>query len=252
MRERGQTETLGYVLVFSVVVLSVALVTISGQAGLVDLRDNQRAANVEAGFEVLADNVDQVVLEGAPGRSTELSLSGERLSLGSRVNVTVTATDGGTTVFSNTTSLRPVVYRADDGTTLTYAAGGVVVQGPDGGAAMVRSPRFVLSSDRTVVAFANTTLDRSQLRAEAAAVDRESRVLVRADRGPRRVLGTADGTVDLTVTVESPRATAWEAYLDAEVNPGSDDCSVSGDTATCTFRTDSATLVVTPVAVSFE
>ncbi|WP_255152355.1 DUF7289 family protein [Halorarius halobius] len=255
MTDRGQAETLGYVLVFSIVVLTVALVTVSGQAGLAELRTDQRTANVERGFAVLADNVDDVVHDGVPSRATELDLSGERVGLGDPVTVSVTARYAdGSVAFDRATTLRPVVYRADDGTELVYANGAVVTRGPSGGVAMLRGPRLLLSAERSVVPVVNTSFDRDQLRGAAPSVARESRVLVRTERLNATVLGHAEGSLTLTLTVDSPRAAAWARHLDARIDPGSDDCTLdrAAGTVTCEATTDAVTVVRTDVAVSFE
>lgn len=252
MPERAQAEVLGYALLFSVIVLTLLIVTSSGQAGLTELRDDKQTANVEKGFVSFARNVDDLSRGDAPSRATELDLAGGRLSLGRPVTVTVEARNSTGTVFQRSRTLEPVVYTAPDGTRLVYATGAVMLRGERGGTAVLRRPRLALSSSRTVVPLANTSLDRRQLRALASAVDRESRVLVRTERRHRRVLAATDATVDVTITVDSPRAAAWERLLDAEVDPASDDCSVSGGTVSCTYRTDSAAVVATRVAVSLE
>jgi hypothetical protein len=251
MSERGQSEVLGYVLVFSVVVLTVALVTVSGQAALAEARDTQQTGNLEAGFEVLAANVDDVVRGGVPSRATELDLSGGRLSLGSPVAVTVRAeyASNGSLAFEDAVATRPIVYRAESGAELVYANGAVIIEGKEGGVAMLREPRALFSPERAVVPIINTTLDRRQLRGRADSVDRESRVLVRAERRERGVLNSTDSSVDLTVDIDSPRADAWREYLGA----AGFTCSSTGSGITCDgYTTDAATVVRTRVAISLE
>ncbi len=252
MPERAQTEVLGYALVFAVIVLTVALVTISGQAGLVDLRDSQRTANVEKGFAVLAHNVDGVAQEGVPSRSTELDLSGGQLSLGRPVTVTVKASDtSGGEVFERSRSLRPIVYESPNGARLVYATGAVIIRGKGGNTTMLREPRMLLNTTHTIVPIVNTSLDRQQLRAASDSLDAESRVLIRTERRSRAPVASADETVDLNVTVESSRASAWKPYLEKEIDPGSENCTVGGDSVSCTYQADRATVVVTRIAVRF-
>jgi hypothetical protein len=250
MADRGQSEVVGYILVFSVVVLTVALVTVAGQAGLAETRDTQQTANVEEGFAVLAENVDDVVRDGVSGRSTELSLSGGELSLGSPVAVSVRAEySDGSVAFDRSDSYRPVVYRPDSGTELAYANGAVIARGEGGGVAMLRRPRLLLSAERAVIPMVNTTLDRRQFRGRKESVDSESRVLVRAERRGKRPLTATDGQVDLTVEITSPRATAWREYFEAEVGA---DCTQTGDTVTCRYSSGEATVVLVRVAISFD
>lgn len=251
MTERGQSEALGYALVFSIIVLTVALVTVSGQAGLTELRDSKRTANVEAGFSVLADNVDDV-RGGVPSRATELDLSGGEMRLGQPISITVSAANDTGEVFDYSQSVRPIVYQAPDGTKLVYALGGVSIRGEGGGVAMLRNPNWLLTSNRTIVPVADTAFDTRQLRGASESVDSQSRVLVRTERRGQTTLASTDQTVTLTITVDSPRAVAWEDSLDAAIDPSTDDCSASGDSASCQYTTDRASVVVSRIAVSFE
>jgi hypothetical protein len=251
MADRGQAEVLGYLLVFSLIVLAVAMVTVSGQAGLADLRDDQRTTNAERGFAVLADNVDDVV-RGVPSRATELELSGEQLSLGEPVTVNVTATNSSGVVFERVWSIRPVVFRAPDGAALVYESGAVVRRGERGGAVVVREPRWVLSENRTVLPVVNTTRDSRGFRGNPASVDRESRVLVRTERRAREVVAASEQRVTLTITVDSPRAAAWEPFLERAIDPDTDVCSSGGGTVSCSYATDHATVVGSRIAVGFE
>lgn len=254
MAERGQSEALGYALIFAVIVLSVALVTISGQAGLEELRDSQRAANVEEGFSVVADNVDDIFQGGAPSRSTELDLSGGEIRLGQPVTVTVTASDGSDEVFNHSRSVRPIVYEGADGTRLVYATGAITIRGKDGGVAMLREPQWLLNSNYTIVPVANTSLDRQQLRGASESVGSQSRVLVKTERRSQETLASTDESVDLTITVESPRSAAWESYFEAELGSTVDshDCTLSGGAVSCEYTTDRAAVVESRIAVSFR
>jgi hypothetical protein len=151
-------------------------------------------------------------------------------------------------VFDESRSYRPIVYRPDSGTELAYANGAVIARGESGGTTMLRRPRMLLSTERTLVPVVNTTLNRRQFRGRAESVDSESRVLVRTEQRTRQTRRT-DRQVNLTVEITSPRATAWREYFEAELATS---CSQTGDTVTCTYSTDEATVVLTRIAVSFD
>lgn len=251
MADRAQTEVLGYVLVFSIVILAVVFVTTAGEAGLRDTRDAQQTANVEAGFVVLAENVDDVVREGVPSRATEIDLSGQRVGLGQPVTVRVTATStsNGTVAFNRSESIRPVVYRADSDAELIYVNGAVIARGPTGGVTMLRQPRLLLSNESAVLPVVNTSLDREQLRGRDEVVDRESRLLVRAERRGERSLAATDAEVNLTIEITSPRAAAWKTYFETEHGAT---CTLNGSTVSCQYQSNGATVVITRVAISLE
>lgn len=251
MSERGQAELVGYALVFSAIVLTVVLVTLSGQAGLVELRDAQRTANVDTGFSVLRNNIDDVARGGAPSRATELDLSGGTLSLGDPVVVSVRATDSGSEAFERSRSLRPVVYEAPNGAKLIYVSGAVIARGKNGGTVMRREPRLLLDSSQTIVPIINTSLNTDRAPGAVGSVDGESRVLVRTERETRALIASTDQEVEVTITIESSRASAWEPYFESELGSG-DNCTESGDAISCTFTTDQASVVEARIGVSFE
>lgn len=253
MTERAQAELVGHVLVFSAIVLTIALVTVSGQAGLDELRDSRRTANMETGFSVLAHNVDDVVQGDAPSRATELELSGGSISLGEPVTVSVRATDpsGGSGGFTQSESLRPIVYEAPSGAKLVYVSGAIIIRGENGGTAMLREPRLLLDSDRTIVPIVNTSLGGESQRRVAGSVDGELRILVRTEQERRVPVASADQTVEVTITIESSRASAWESYFASELGSGAD-CIESENAISCTFVTDRATVVETRIGVSFD
>lgn len=251
MANRAQTEVLGYVLVFSIIVLTVAFVTTAGHSGLQDTRDAQQTANLEDGFAILAENVDDVVREGVPSRATELDLSGQRVGLGRPVTVRVSATyaTNGTVAFNSSQSIRPLVYRAESGAELVYVNGAVIVRGQTGGVTMLRHPRLLLSPATTVIPVVNTSLDREQLRGRDEVVDRESRLLVRAERSGQRSITATAAAVTLTIEITSPRASAWKTYFETEHGAT---CTLNGQTAVCQYSTESATVVITRIAISLE
>ncbi len=182
-------------------------------------------------------------------------MSGERIDLGAPITVTVSATDvaSGAVVFDRSVTLRPVVYESPDGARIVYANGAVVGVGENGGAALLREPPMVLSATRSLVAVTNTSRDTRALPGGPEGVQGESRVLVQTVARERQVLNRSTSPVNVTVTVSSPRATAWESYLEAAIDPTTDDCTrPSPTTVTCTVTTDRATVVETRIGVSFE
>ncbi len=79
MPDRGQTETLGFALIFALMISSVVITFTAGYAGLQDVRDIERTNNAERAFEVFADNIGDITQNSAPSRATEMKLSDARL-----------------------------------------------------------------------------------------------------------------------------------------------------------------------------
>lgn len=244
MPDRGQSEVLGFALLFGTVVLMVLLIAAVSTAGLLDVRDDRRVDNAEVAMTVLSDNVDDLVRAEAPSRATEVDLDGGRLSLGDPVTVTVSGTsvDGSDPNFSETTQLRPLVYRAADDTELVYL-NGAVVRDDGHGAAVVDGPGGSVSSDQVVL-----TLVRFEAADRTDAVGGDSVVTVGTARNGSSVVA-AGGAYDVTIEMTSPRAAAWKRALESN---DSVECSLSGDTVTCDVSTDRVAVAIVDVEVRFD
>lgn len=180
--DRGVSNVVGYVLVFSLITVTIGAVFAVGIAGVEDRREAERVANVERAFDVLDDNLRDVQRYGDPNRATEVRLAGGTLSVSEETRFVLADTnetgDVETGTLSEWTS-RAVTYR-DGGTTIAYEAGALVRGDGDGdGSVMLSEPRFVAADGRTTVPIV---------------------ALVRGD-GDERVAG--DGTVQITAVADS-------------------------------------------------
>lgn len=207
---RGQSETIGFVLVFSLIVLTVGVVLTAGYGGLQDARDAERVNNAERAFDVLAENIEDITQRDAPSRGTEIRLSEATLTAGPPTNFNVTGlNDDGTQRFSTGNySVGSVEYRADD-TRIRYA-GSAVTRIQTDGAVLVKRPTFVLSEDHVIIPIV-------QLSVKDTAVAGSKTVLVRSERRLRDVLVDDDETLNrLRLNVTTPAPGPWERYLEDE------------------------------------
>jgi len=239
MREgarRAVSDTIGFVLVFGLVVSTVAVVYVGGFDVLADARDTQQFSNTERALDVLDSNVEDLAVRGAPRRTTEVLLANGELSFGPAVTFNVTANS--TNYYSAT--IRPVVYRASDGDELVYANGALFRQYGDD-AVMFDEPRFA-AGNRTLVPYVVTNADSDNVSANDA-----RRLLVRTTVTGREVREFENGTADLVVT--SPRADAWERYLEPELNVS---CTrPSADRVRCPLDADTVYVQAIGVDVAF-
>ncbi len=205
---RAVSDTLGFVLIFGIIVSTTAVVYVGGFDALTGARDAQQFANTERAFDVLDSNVDDLAVHGAPSRTTEVLLSNGALGFGNSVTFNVTTADSG--YYEATT--RPLVYRADDGDRLVYSNGALFRQYGDR-AVLFGEPR-VSAGDRTLVPLVVTRAASSEI-----STDGTRRLLVRTDVTSRDV---ARFTTATNLTVTSPRAGAWEQYLEDELGANCD------------------------------
>lgn len=224
--DRGVSEVLGYSLIFGMILVAIAFVSVSGFASLEDTRDAEQNNNAERAFDVLANNVEDVYRRGAPSRATELSLGGSQLYLGDEMTLRVTVDDGSGPEYVQTT-LRPLVFRGRDDTEFVYEAGAVFRSDRDGGIA-VRDLPLRLDTDRMILPLVSTNAESVQ------SIGGPS-VLVRTTGSSKEIAFRSTGGHDVEINVTgSPREELWKRHLEDEYAM---DCSYSGDSLLCTDDT---------------
>lgn len=235
--DRGQSELVGYFLIFSVVVLTILLVGATGLVGLNNAQDFQRTTSAQQGFSALANDVDDVVRRGAPSRTTEISLADASLSLEQTTNITV-RTDN-ESVENTTVQLHSLVYDSGSGTQIVYTSG-ALLRVDEGNSVMFREPNFLLGNDTVIIPA--VTLSPG----ETDSVGGDTAVSVETSDAGTDVVGAGD--VDtVTVEVTSPRAAAWYRYLDTEA-----DCDLpDSGTVTCRIDADHVSVTADRVGVRF-
>ena len=244
---RGVSETVGFVLVFSLVMLTVGTVLTVGYAGLQDARDAERVNNAERAFDVLANNIEDITARGAPSRGTEIRLAEASMGPGEPTVINVSGFAGGTPQFSTgNDSLGTIVYEAD-GTKIRYAAGAVTrVQGD--GSTLLGDPNYLISEDRVIIPIVELTVQDRTIAGSRT-------VLVRADRNLHDVEVDQENIDRLTVNLTTPGAGAWQTYFERQGmscdRPDGDD----GSRLTCEIddgETRSVQLVRFTIEVTFD
>lgn len=238
--DRGVSDVVGFVLIFSLIILTVGAVYTAGFDGLTHLRQAEQSANAERAFEVLANNVEDLVERGAPSRGTELQLSDARLTYGETVTMNLSI-DGG----YYQTRLRPIVYETGTGTRIVYTSGAVIRQ-QSGGSVALKDPGFVFG-ERTVVPYIVTRPTGRE------SVGGSTRVLVRTDLANRYVEAYTDGPYNVTLNVTTERWRAWNGTLSESPRTNCSVESAPGDaeTVSCSFDAKRVYVQVVEVDVHF-
>lgn len=241
---RGVSETVGFVLVFSLVLLTVGTVFTVGYGGLQDARDAERINNAERAFDVLVDNIGDITARGAPSRGTEVRLAEASIGPGPPTLLNVTGYKSGSVAFSTGNySTDPVVYEASD-TRIRYAAGAVTRIQSDG-SLMLQEPNFVISEKRVIIPVI-------QLSVEDRTIAGSRTVLVRAERRIRNVEVDSNGVDRLEIAISSPAADRWATYLEGEGMDCSWPNGVDGDRIVCdTTDLERVQIVHFEIAVAF-
>lgn len=268
MSERGVSDVVGFVLVFSLVTTTVAVVYVAGLGGLEDARDAEQLNNVERAFDVLADNVEDLHQANAPNRATEFRLYEATLEVGAPTDFSVEwlNNDSDTTnpVPQFGTDASPLVYtpQSEPSSNIVYASGAIIRE-DRGNAVMIHEPPFVFEEYSGVKTAVFPIIDTRS--ADREYVVGSSTVLVRTERVGNEVLAArtdpstaasdVDGDTDdeyevrFGITTTPARADAWVRYLNDEIPDSFDANDVDGDgndanDPTCERSGDEAVCVV--------
>lgn len=261
MTDRAQSNTLGFILLFSVLLASLGVVATAGVDTLESGRDVATSQNVEQSIRELADAGTDVHRENVSVRTARMRLGSGQLRVGEATEITVNTTDT-TGVTDSVTigdtdvkevSARPITYSLD-GRQVTYE-GTAVVRQQDGGSVLVREPDFHLDPDGGVITVpvVNTTPvgDTDSVGGGQAEVR-----LLRNGANTTIIDGSDVNGFNLTVDPPAGRVDAWEAALESSAE-SSPDCSVDpspggGMSYTCSPFNDDATIIVRHVKVSVD
>lgn len=237
-RNRGVSEVLGHVLVFSLVVASIGLIVITGLGGLEDTRESEQLNNAERAFDVLADNMASVYERNSPSRTTEIDLQEASISYDDPVTINITG--NGTTAenFTREFEVTPLEYSVSSDQSIVYE-GGAVFRDDVEGSVVLNEPPFLLTDDQFHTPIIQTRA------AEMRQVSGTT-VLIRGESTVRSVLEQdRPGTYDeLHISITSPRYESWNRYLEEKRGT---DCSVDdeNESVVCTLSGDGKQVYVT-------
>lgn len=244
MTERGVSNTLGYVLLFAIVIFSLTVVGTLGVESLENARDGTVEMNAEHSMTGVANALENIHRENVTRRSSQFGLGQGQLRPGDTTEVTVTL--DGTDVVDET-EIHPLVYESGD-TQLVYEAG-AVFRLQDSGGLVLREPNFVLENDATILPFVLTNASSP----DSSVGGSDSQVtLTRRDGDVSHETGFT-GDVEIEIETTDSRADLWRDMLNDEITGGGG-CSISGsDTVECTHSPNpGSTVIVRTTTVAYE
>jgi hypothetical protein len=247
---RAISDAIGFVLVFGIVISTVAVVYVGGFSSLDNARQFERMNNAERAFEVFADNVEDISQRGAPTRATEVKLAEAALLEGPRRTIAVNAsrTNDPTVDSSRNISYWPLVYesRTDESNKLFYSLG-ATFRASSGGTTMSTEPAWIVEDSRVVIPVIQTEFVGS---GEVVGSDT---VLVRtAHQGTEVLVDNATHNTQLNVTMQTPRASSWRSYIeDDNSNANCPPADNDDDTVYCEIE-DVETVYVTRVVIEYN
>lgn len=244
MSERGQSEVLGFVAVFALIVITITLVSVTGFAGLENEQKFAQTNNAQRALTLLGDNVDDVTRDGAASRTTAVKLADATLSLEETTTVTVSGerTANASENFTQSYTLHPIIYDSGSESRIAYSASALIRESQEG-EVVVRQPNFVLTEDTVVIPIVRTYPEGVKK------IGSSTTVRVRTVARDRKVIRADRAEYEITLKITSPRTAAWQRSLESH---SATNCSRSDNTVSCTITTKHVAVAVTDVAVLLE
>jgi hypothetical protein len=109
--EVAVSETLGYILIFMIVLTCIAFILLTGNTVLDNAKSQNNFKSMEQGFTVLSSDMKQVALEGTPVKTTRIHMEGGAVSADKNSNDLTVVFNSNTYSFPNTGN---ITFRSDN------------------------------------------------------------------------------------------------------------------------------------------
>ncbi|RQG92508.1 DUF7289 family protein [Natrarchaeobius chitinivorans] len=217
--ERAVTELLSFVLIFSIVLTSVALVGLVGFQAIEDYQENERLANAERSMDAFATNGNQLVKNDAvTHRSSDLRLRQGTVSpgeAGTRLEIRVTNSSGPDDHWSwddeyGSDDLGAFVYESGGPSESIAYVGGGVFRESDGTSGVLSEPMITCreETNTALISLAKISEDGRSIQSSEAV---EFRM---AHEGSTREYYDED-VESVEIEVDSgPYEDGWQTYLE--------------------------------------
>jgi hypothetical protein len=230
--DRAVSEAISYVLIFSLITLGTTIIYLQGGPALDGAKERQVTQNSERAVVLVQERLNEMMEQKAPTREVPIDLQDITVGVGGLepgwVNVTANTSEG---EVSYNATMNPV--HIDTGSrTITYE-NGAVMAGQEGNAdswGLRREPSWSISTNDT--GYLGTAFLRTISTTGEGTVGGEGRVRL-VFESVSRTNENLNGVDELSITVSSPRTSAWESYLrglNGSLNES--DVTVSGEEVT--------------------
>ncbi|WP_370572598.1 hypothetical protein [Methanomethylovorans sp.] len=200
------SETVGFILMFSIVILSMSMIYILGYPILQEHIESSVFENAQQSFIVLQSDMKRVAFEQVPVKTMKIKLHSSTLSIDNRSSIFISYSDS--TSHSYNYSTGEIEFTKNDNV-LTYENGGLWMKQHPSGAMMVSKPPIytgrIKNDNMTTIGVVSVNGRRSTGGNGIASINMEhnSSYLIKPSE-----------KVDVTVTINSAYASQWGRYLE--------------------------------------
>jgi hypothetical protein len=229
-REDAVSEAIGFILIFSLVMIGIGLITLYGYPILLEQQSNANVKNMERDMIVLQNDMKSLVYKNAPYKETSLQVSGGALSVYNHDSATSSMTiNNGVTTIVPEYIFGQLIYESDAGESIIALENGAVFTRMEfqTGSAMLAEPRWFID-ENTITG--NKTLIITLISINSGGpMSRNGIGTVKMQLLPHTaeppIYTVPTDTITITYKRESPTydfSTGWDNYLKNTLGMGGD------------------------------
>jgi hypothetical protein len=239
-KEYGVSETLGYILIYSIILGTVLLGLTIGLPELQDQKDIERNQNIERAYDVLKTNIDDIVWEMELKRETEVKLNNSRLYGANQEAIILNLPNANRQI---RTEYNPMVYETPDNTEFIYENGAVI---RDNGqtADMIHKPKFQVQGNEVLIPFIEMRHQGSNISGSTRIIEKERT----SDGFIKNANISSEPFATLTVTTTNP--TVWKTNLEQESFIQT--CTTTSTSVECTFDSSVDSITIRSVTINYR
>lgn len=212
--DRAIRNVVGFTLTFSIIIVSVGLVSTLGYQQLETISENERIENGEQAMELISASFQQIKQQQSTVQANELDISGGSLAVVDGPNVTVRSTRN----FNSTIPVRGLRYTIGQ-TRFTYENGALFRTGVQGNTAVLSGPEWTCTRRRAIVSVVTIGAGSdSQFGGDSVTISATSTSSELLFPMNRTGTDSVSDPTEANVTVGSPRTDAWGRYLNDSGN----------------------------------
>jgi hypothetical protein len=208
--DRGFSDLIGFVLMFSIIVGSVSIIYVAGFDNLEELKNTEDVQTADRAMRGVAETFEDIHRQGAPSRSLDIGVDGANLDLvDSALELRV---DDGTTTYERTLTTQALVIGRESQTReVVYESGALFQVNKQNAGSIVRHrPVFSCDDDTAILSVVRLQGDLS------ISVDDPVQVTgtrVETERLYPRPNGPPKATTITIDTTDSRYTGAWQNYF---------------------------------------
>lgn len=220
--DRAVSELIGFVLIFGLIISTVAVVSVAGFGSLSDRQTAEQVNNVERAFEVLANNIHDLTTHQDTERATEVRLAEGELTTAEPLTIRFGVTEDDTAALNDTStsvafteqnvtdSTDPIVYQVASQQVIVELGG--VLRTRDDQSIVTVEPDLSLDPESGTI---RLSYPSTVIRGSEGSIGAPTTVRIETERATRPTVETFDiGSGRFAMELSGERAELWAAYFD--------------------------------------